>query len=145
METNVNESVLFTSDDNSITLTSQRIVLKTKESSKEILLKEFAGYEIVNKMEYRFLWVSLISLALFILSMMSNAAQGHSQFGLKQIVPFLATILFVALFFQLKKKILKLSGRYNSIEFSINGLSEKSMTTFLDRLTKEATKRREEN
>ncbi len=151
MTTFSNEEILLTSDDKAITLTNHRIIYKTPEVNQEMLLKDIVGHEIIKKKEKYFLGLAaaaVVALILYISSVRPNNGERH---GINVNVPPLVYLLIILPFVfyfcynAFQKKILKISGRYNNIEFSIKNLSQNSLDKFINRLSVESYNRKKEN
>lgn len=146
MTTFENEEILLTSDDKSITLTNQRVIYKTSEVSQEILLKDVVGHEIILKKEKFFLGsgIATVIVIYFVFKSFTHLTQAqHSPHYSFLILIILAVVFFYYYNFR-PKKLLKISGRFNSIEFSIKNLSQDGLNTFLNRLSIESENRKKE-
>ena len=153
MTTFTNEEILLTSDDKTITLTNHRIIYKTPEVNQEMLLKDFVGYEIIQKKEKYFLGLAAAAVVAFIFYG-SSLRNSHPRVYLIQpqnvsepalfyiliILPFVFYFCYNAL----SKKILKISGHNNTIEFSIKNLSQNSLNNFITKLSVESNNRKKE-
>ncbi len=146
------EEVLLSSNDNSITLTTHRVLQKTSKINKEILLKDIVGTEIVKRRStyYIVLAIMFILLAsfLYILKLQNKAPFDTMEESAINFLPgvsaFLA-ILAIYYTFTSTKKVLKISGRFNEIEFLITELSESSLSKFINQLTVESDNRKRED
>lgn len=141
METNLDEKVLFTADDDSVTLTNQRVICKTSESSKEILLKDYTGYEIVNERQKMFLYAIIVFIVLMVIL---NSGYESKSVPFKDRdgsgFMFFGAAASTYLYFARTKKMLKISGKHSVLQFFIGKLSNNSLTSFLETLTQESNK-----
>ena len=141
-----NEEVLLNSDDSSITLTTHRIIHKTKDVSQEIFLKDLVGHEIVYKKEMTFLIIGIIGgLLLFLFFLKILGEHGGGNIGLAPILLFFVSATFFICYFKFQKKYLKISGRYNSLEFSVKNLSQNSLSDFITKISIWSDKRKIDN
>lgn len=146
-----NEENILSSDDKSITLTNQRVIYKTEQESKEILLKDIVGYEIINKRTISFLIGAILSALVVYFQTripehrtIGEAYQDQHSPHYVALLAIVVTIGFLISYFKVTKKFLKISGRYNSLEFSIKNLSKNSLDTFLKKLSVESDNRKNE-
>lgn len=155
MATIENEETILTSDDKSITLTNNRVMYKTPTVNKEINLKDVVGHEIVQKKEKRYLGFGIatgIITYIMVYSAMhpspyrSNyqASQDEHSPHYAVLIGLILTIIFIVSYFSVRKKFLKISGRFNSIEFSIKNLSQDNLNTFLNKLSIESENQKKE-
>lgn len=141
METNIDEKVLFTADDDSVTLTNQRVICKTNESNKEILLKDYTGYEIVNERQKMFLYAIIgFVVLMFILNSAyeSKSVQFKDRDG--SAFMFFGAAASAYLYFARTKKMLIMSGKHSVLKFFIGKISNNSLASFLETLTNESNK-----
>src|ERR1035437_2886530 len=137
MGINGKEVVLLTSDDNTITLTNYRIIYKTAEITKEMLLKDLLSHEIINKRQDIFLGLTIVTgIAGYFF--IKNERENNYSGGINLSVPpafyilILLLTIFLVCYFNFIKKELKISGRYSSIEFSVRNLSTNSLNKFVE-------------
>jgi hypothetical protein len=138
-----NEEILLTSDDKVITLTNQRVIYKTSEVNQEILLKDVVGNEIVHVREKFFLYLGIIIVASFFVLSNEGLETEKATSHFRMILLIIAVVFFYC-YYSITKKNLKITGRYNTIEFSIKNLSQDSLNTFLNRLSIESENRKKE-
>ena len=143
MTTFENEEILLTSDDKSITLTNQRIIYKTSDVNQEILLKDVVGNEIIQVKEKFFLYLGIISVAGFFILSNEGPEIENATSHFRLILLFMVVVFFYC-YYSITKKNLKITGRYNTIEFSIKNLSQDGLNTFLNRLSIESENRKKE-
>jgi len=141
METNLDEKVLFTADDDSVTLTNQRVISKTNESSKEILFKDYIGYEIVNERQRFFLYAIVVFIVLMVIVNSAYESEGV-QFKDRDAsaLCFFGAVASAFLYFVRTKKMLHISGKHIVLKFFIGKISNNSLNSFLETLTKESNK-----
>lgn len=60
------------------------------------------------------------------------------------LIGLILTIIFIVAYFSVRKKFLKISGRFNSIEFSIKNLSQDNVNSFLNKLSIESENQKKE-
>lgn len=155
MVTNKNEETILSSDDKSITLTNQRLIYKTQEVNKELLLKDLVGHEFIQKKQNLFLgsgiaagiitYIMIYSVAHPGIRSIGEAAREENSPHYSVLIGLLLTIVFIVSYFFKTKKYLKISGRFNFIEFSVSDLSKDGLNTFLNRLSIESENRKKEN
>lgn len=128
------ENIILTSDDDSITLTNIRVIQRNKEMNKEILLKDIVSNEIIRKKSKYYLALIIIFTLLSTFSLYKILES--ENLDQLQILYFILFLLIYSVFLYLTKidKCLKISGKYNSIEFSIKNLSESSLNKFRNTL-----------
>lgn len=145
-----NETILMNSDDNSVTLTTHRVLFKTSNVNKEIMLKDLVSHEIIKKRANYYkkllIFFGAITILAFII-FIANGPYAYVSDGTKVSIFFPLTLTGIALFLFLDRteKYLKLSGRFNEIEFSLSNLSESSLNKFLNRLIVESDNRKRES
>ena len=142
------EEVLLTSDDNSTTLTTQRIIYKTQTLKKEMILKEITGHEIICEKQNAFLWTAIacfVSIYLILKNAVdvNNGRQVNVSFYI--FLPFLAGVIFFILYFKFKKKTIKISGLNDNIQFPITKLSKNGLDKFIKTMYSESEKRKNES
>lgn len=141
-----NEEILLTSNNNSIILTNHRIIYKTTVSNQEMFLKDIVGHEIVYKKSNYFLGLAIAGIVVLIL-VMREAQFTTSRYGggatNARILLILISIFLIG-YFRFTKKLLKISGRYNNIEFSVRNLSQDSLNNFINRISVESDNRKKE-
>src|SRR5574343_92095 len=154
------EEIIMTSDDNAITLTTLRVLQKTSEVNKEILLKDIVSQEIIRKRSGYYKVLSLVfGIPTFILwclfvtksrpfeRTIDNMFDRTNENGEAEIIiiPLILTIISIYLLLTTSEKYLRISGRFNEIEFTIRDLSQSSLNKFLNRLTIESDNRKRED
>jgi len=165
------EETLMYASDNSVTLTTHRVIQQTEKIRKQVMLEDFESYELKSKNigNYKLLIIffSIISLILIILRLNEyfEYEQLMSQIRLKgseenvflklfQVnifdYMFTAPIVFSLfllgtsfLFFSIaKRKIVRINGRYSLVEFRVRDLNNISLQKFLKTLIEESDKRK---
>ena len=167
------EEIIMSSNDNSITLTTHRVLQKTSEINKEILLKDIVSQEVVRKRHKYYKILSLLfgipSVILFFLYLtksgpfertintilkqaykdgfLTTELDGTNENGANTIlvVLFVLTLISLCLLFTTSERHLKIAGRFNEIEFSQKDLSDSSLNKFINRLTVESDNRKRED
>jgi mevalonate kinase len=154
------EEIIMTSNDNSITLTTHRILQKTSEINKEILLRDIVSQEVIKKRHRYYKILSLLFgipttiLALLYITKsdpfettidtMFDRSNGNGASAISIVLAIL-TFISVYLLLTTSEKYLRISGRFNEIEFSLKDLSNSSRNKFLNRLTIESDNRKRED
>ena len=163
-----NEQNLLQSDNGQIILTTHRLIQRSGSSVKEIMLSDLISYEVVKLKSRYYKNLSIVFGVLtgifgiwFISKEQSNRRFGaqlsdalelnrisndQQLQSIKAILIFVAFILFcsLVLYFRSGKKTLSVTGKYNSLEFSVDDLSSRSMEKFQNTLLSESEKRKRE-
>jgi len=146
------EEIIMTSNDNAITLTTHRVLQKTSELNKEILLKDIVSQEVVKKQHRYYKILSLLfgipTIILFFLYLSKSSPfdrTGDNETATLIVIPLILTIISVYLLLTTHEKFLKIAGRFNEIEFTLKDLNESSLNKFLNRLTVESDNRKRED
>lgn len=146
------ESIIMSSNDNSITLTTHRVIQKTNEINKEIFLKDIVSQEVVKRRHGYYKKLALIFgvptailLLLFLFKVGPFESAASEEAGLLIAIP--AILTCIALYFLLTtyEKCLRLVGKFNEVEFSLKDLDQSSLNKFLNRLTVESDNRKRES
>ncbi len=151
MSTLSKEEVILSSNDNSITLTTHRILQKTKDTSKEIFLKDILSHEVIRRRSKYYLLVfvifGILSLIQYLLYLQKSSPFNDPNEGETSAIPIIpALITGFALLFYLTtiERFLKISGRFNELEFSLKRLSQDSLNKFISRMAVESDNRKKE-
>lgn len=135
----------MSADDNSITLTTYRILQKTNTLNKEILLKDIIGHEVIKKHNNYYKGLLLLfgipTVLLYLIYFLhpetyANASDTELQTILS--MPTIITSVAATLFFTRLDRWIRITGRFNNIEFSIGKLGDSSVNKFLNRMTIES-------
>jgi membrane-associated HD superfamily phosphohydrolase len=148
------EENIMVSNDNSVTLTTHRVIQKTNEMNKEILLKDLSSYEIIKRKSNYYKVLSIVfailtGLLLFLAlsgtsRYMHEVLRDNELIFLILVLPAIITLIFVLLYNTSFEKFFKIEGHHNSIEFSIKGLNNSSLDKFMTRLKTESEIRKQE-
>ena len=145
------EEIIMSSNDNSITLTTHRILQKSTQVHKEMMLKDILAHEIIKKRSNYYkilsLFFGVLTIFLFILYFTKSSPfdlAGKTEILVMLIVPLILATISIFLLLSSHVKYLKISGRFNDIEFSLKNLSEQSLNKFLSRLIIESDNRKRE-
>jgi hypothetical protein len=126
---NPDEEIVMTSDNKQIILTTKRIIQENKSVVKYINLKDYVGYEIIKKRNNYYLYAIPVCLVI-----------SFFVFGIILLV--LSALLLIS-FLAIMEKFLIIIGNQNKIEFLAKGISENSLSKFIqtiESLSKEAKK-----
>lgn len=135
-----NESTVLASNDESIVLTTHRLFYRTRDVNKEMFLKDFVSYEVVNRRSsyYMYLAIAFAAIALLLIQSDDGVAK-----NLSYLFVFVAAIA-ATMYFLYTRKFLKVSSNFGGIEFSINQLSNKSYSRFVNELVTNSENRKKE-
>lgn len=140
----ITEKVIISSNDESITLTNQRIIQREKNVYKEITLDDFISYEIVRKKHpyYKILVVfftCLILITFYVLMYVDNPPLHEVEMNniLNGFIYFFGLLLSIALLILLfsSDKYLRINGKFSSILISLKYLKKGNLDQFLRALT----------
>lgn len=140
----ITEKVIISSNDESITLTNQRIIQREKNVYKEITLDDFISYEIVRKKHpyYKILVVfftCLILITFYVLMYVDKPPLQEVEMNniLNGFIYFFGLLLSIALLILLfsSDKYLIINGKFNSILISLKYLKKGNLDQFLRALT----------
>ena len=144
MDSLKDETIVMTSNDNSVTLTTHRIFQRAETTNKEILLKNIISHEIVKRKMtyYKVLTAAFVLLTLYLyLELESN--YNDAMVGLFWFSTILAIISSVFLFTTFKKS-LRISSYFGVIEFSLSDIKSDSLNDFLNKMYHYAELRKKE-
>ena len=138
----IKEETIMKSDDNTITLTTHRLIQATREMNKELFLKDMVSYEIVKKRSTYYLVLALLFGIPLVLIFLFDVyiEDGVTALLLPILVTFIGSILYLTSF----KRYLKITGRLSYIQFSLANLSKKSLDKFIARLMLESENRKKD-
>lgn len=138
------ENIILTSNDDSITLTNHRIIQRDSEINKEIFLKDIVSNEIIKKKSKYYLILCGIFIILSFVTI-QNVLE-NENFEIMPLFYILLILLVIStyLYFTKSDKYLKISGKYNFIEFSIKNLNESNLNKFRNTLLIESENRKKE-
>lgn len=165
------EAIVMSSNDGSITLTTHRLLQRTREINKEVMLTDFLAYEQITK---RSRYYTILTIVFFIIATIlviyynykvnsSETLRGRfdmtfrdnlsdhlsvkEQLEVYGSCAAFATLIFVIsflLYLFSKCNFLKVVGKYSSIEFSTRNLKNDSFNRFTNSLVVESDKRKRE-
>jgi hypothetical protein len=165
------ESTVMSSNDGSITLTTHRLLQRSRDINKEMMLTDFISYEQKGKRNSYYKVLTIIfSVAAVVFGVVYNnkvqeseTLRGrfnmvlHSTFGDQMSIneqlqlygglTTLAAVLFgisLFLFLLSNRKYLRITGKFSSIEFSINNLRGESFSKFTNALITQSDNRKKE-
>lgn len=136
---NINsEEIILNSNDNSITLTTHRIMQREKGFYKEIFLSDVVSHMEIKKRITYYKVLSVI-LAIPVLLLLGNQSSDTEPFLI-----FFCILLAISVILLLTRfeNFLKISGRYNEIIFSIEKIDQSSLNKFITRLIVESENRK---
>ncbi|AWM14979.1 hypothetical protein DI487_14715 [Flavobacterium sediminis] len=139
------EHIILTSNDDSITLTNFRVIQKSSDLNKEILLKDIVSNEIVKKKSHYYLVLTCIFTSLSIFTLYSILESKKLQNMPLFYFVFILFLISIYLYLSRIDKYLKISGKYNFIEFSIKNLNESNLNKFRNTLLIESENRKKNN
>jgi hypothetical protein len=147
-----NEKTILVSNDSSITLTSHRVIQRDKNLHKEINLVDFLSYSIIKK---RYTYYKILSLIFGIItvSLISliiathepspyDDSERNGEIAVIVLIPAFLALISILLLFTTSEKHMRISGKFNSLEFSIKKLSNTGLTEFLNTLSIESENRK---
>jgi len=161
-----NEQTLMTSDNGLITLTTHRVLEKSSNLKKELLLSEFISYEVVTK---RVNYYKVLGIIFFVLSLVfgiwamiknqenqkfiSRLQDAFNRNGISNndtlqaitgIFTFSLFLFVISLLLYLTTgdKYLKITGRFSTLDFSIKNLGKTSLNKFTSALIVESDRRK---
>ena len=152
------EKILMTSSDNSVRLTSHRIICESEGKREQVMLEDFESYELKNRSigAYDFLlWFIISVTVLIIFNKIKNYYDNRqflrrigidTHFGLWDIfredmalLVLLFVLIIVHIFYLISRRyIIKINGKYNSFEFRVKSFRNKSVQRMLDKLTNQS-------
>lgn len=145
MESLKNESIILTSNDNSVTLTTHRVFQRTETNNKEILLKNIISHEIVKrKMTYYKVLTVIFLLLTFYLYIVVESNYNDAVVAIFWFC-FIITGISAIFLFTTFKKYLKISSYFGVIEFSLSDMKSESLNDFLNKMYHYAELRKKEN
>lgn len=129
-----NEEVLVSYDDYGITLTSHRLICKTKNKTQEFMVKDLVGFTFNYRVNLKyFIPGTVVLLTAFFFSSRSNTNI------------YIITALFIVLYFFTLTKFLKILGQHTSIEFKVQGFKKEDLATFLSLISLASENRNKDN
>ena len=149
-----NEKTILVSNDSSITLTSHRVIQREKNLHKEINLIDFLSYSVIKK---RYTYYKILSLIFGIITVSlisliiasyepspynDNDNERNGELAVIVFIPAFLTLISILLLFTSSEKYMRISGKFNSIEFSIKKLSNTGLSEFLNTLSVESENRK---
>jgi len=145
------EEIVLSSNDNSITLTTHRVMQKTSLVTKEMFLKDILSHEVLKKRPKYYLIIFIIfgvlSLILSYLYLQKSSPFDNPEENatiVLLIIPISITFFACLFYIFTYEKFLKISGKFNEIEFSLKYLSQDGLNKFLNRLAVESDNRKKE-
>ncbi len=147
-----NEETLMTSNDQSITLSTHRIIQRSSQMSKEIFLKDLTSHEIIKKKTegYYFVLATIFFITttiLLILRIQNESIFNQMDTEQKNLLTgFSLFLTILALYYATTsyEKILKISGKFSEIEIPIKDLSEQTLYKFTKCMFAESELRKKE-
>lgn len=164
-----NEEVLMVSNDGLVTLTTHRVLQKSKDSTKELMLVDFISYEIFSK---RVKYYKLLTIFFLIACIGTGIAayyenEANTEFlirntnlalsfrehgtsyeedGWRKAWLFSGFLFIIALlmFLLSKSKHVKLDGKFSSIKFSVKNLTGVDRDKFINGVIRESEARKKE-
>jgi uncharacterized membrane protein len=147
-----NEKIILVSNDSSISLTSHRVIQRERNLHKEINLVDFSSYSVIKKRYKYYKILSLIfgiiaAILIFFVNTSSEPSsyddsERNGEIAVIVFIPVFLTLISILLLFTTSEKYMKISGKFNSIEFSIKKLSNTGLTDFLNTLSVESENRK---
>ena len=151
MSSLANEEILMTSNDKSVTLTTHRVIQRDNQMTKEIFLKDVTSHEIIKKRGSYYFVLAVIFfiptiILLFLWSQNESPFNDMTDENKKFLIGAPAFLTILAAYYAMTsyKRFLKISGRFNEIEFSIKSFNEQALNKFINRLITESENRKKE-
>jgi hypothetical protein len=145
------EEIILSSNDNSVTLTTHRLLQKTAKVNKEMMLTDMVSHEIVYKKSLFYIILSLLfgipAIVSFALFLAGNGPFEETNVNPPTSVLWLLaflTLLAIIVWATRADKFLRITGRFNEIDIPINRLSQNSLNKFLNRLEVESNNSKRE-
>jgi len=166
------EQTIMSSNDGSITLTTHRLLQRSRDINKEMMLVDFISYEQKRKRSNLWKVLTIIFLVVAVIFGIvynskvkeSETLRGRlnitldrtfgepmsvsSQLDMYNSLTTLAAILFgisLLLFLTSRRKSLRITGKYSTIEFSISHLRGDSFSKFTNALITESDNRKKQS
>lgn len=151
MPSHTSEEIILTSNDNSVTLTTHRLLQKTARLNKEMMLTDIVSHEIIRKRSLVYVIIALLFVGPTIvffglfLAKVGPFEPGNKNPPTNILLFFLLfTVLAITLIGARDDKFLRITGKLGKIEIPITRLSQNSLNKFLNRLEAESNNRKRE-
>lgn len=151
----IEEKVLMVSSDNSVKLTTHRIIYESGKGRKQIMLEDFKSYELKSSFigAYGILFSIFIGLTVLIAAnkIINFISYRGTFIFYNNIFEFfwddkgfliLLVLLIVVYFFYLisRRYYIKINGKDNSIEFRVTSLRNPSISKMLEKMLEQSDK-----
>lgn len=149
------EETLMTSSDNSVKLTSHRIIHESGQGRQQIMLEDYDSYQLKKDSigAYGIFFLIFILITLWLTyEKIVNYIKYRSIFGKNLFDHFwndtgfiiLLVVLIIFHFFYLisRRYTIKINGKYNSIEFRVKSLGNSSVKKMLTKMVEQSNKRK---
>jgi hypothetical protein len=152
-----NEEILMYSDDRTVMLTTHRIIHHADSGKQQVMLEDFLNYELKDYHigNYKILTVIFTAITLFILLAKGYNRLWPFEYSLGKVPWILSLVTYenymlVASLFPLtisfifllmsRRLLIRVNGKFNSMEFRVAGFNKKSIHRFLTNLESQASK-----
>jgi hypothetical protein len=157
-----NEETLMFSDDHSVVLTTHRVIHHAGSDKQQVMLEDFLNYELKDYHigNYKILTVIFTTITVFILLAKGYNRLWPFEYSLGKVPWILSLVTYenymlVASLFPLtisfiflllsRRLLIRVNGKFNSIEFRVARFNKKSINRFLTNLESQAKKIKHEN
>src|SRR5205085_1005798 len=152
-----NEEILMYSDDRTVMLTTHRIIHHADSGKQQVMLEDFLNYELKDYHigNYKILTVIFTTITVFILLAKGYNRLWPLEYSLRKVPWILSlityenymlvasliplTISFIFLLIS-RRLLIRINGKFNSMEFRVARFNEKSIRRFLTKLESQAKK-----
>lgn len=143
------EKNILKSADNTILLTTHRLIETTQTNSREVFLKDLTSYEIKYKKQTYYIVLSgifLIGLLGFAIAV-AQEVEFTRNLGPSEIsggYGILSVLTAISLYFTFFSVIptLVISGKHNSFELNVDGFKKENLRKFMDELKRQSDGRK---
>ncbi|HEY6503771.1 MAG TPA: hypothetical protein VIZ28_07355 [Chitinophagaceae bacterium] len=148
------EETLMSSSDNSVKLTTHRIIHESEKGRKQIMLEDFESYQLIRSSIGAYGYLLFIFVVITILIAVDKITNYQSFYPIvgnfnNNLFSFfledegfmlLLVLLMVFHFFYLisRRYFIKVNGKYNSIEFRVTSLRNSSIRRMLSKLEEQS-------
>lgn len=134
------ERILLYSDDRSVVLTTHRIIHHSSKDKEQIMLEDFINYELKDFHIGNYVGITIFFASITAISLFKRLnGELITDNYLLQGSLILLTISFFFLLIS-RRLMIRINGRFGSIEFRIWSFRKRSIKRFLEKLESEANK-----
>lgn len=153
------ERLLMISSDNSVKLTTHRIIHESSKGRQQIMLEDFESYQLICTSVGYYGSLLFIIIAIFLLIASNSIIRYGSITSFLKSDPNLLiyllkdpgvlislTVIMIVYFFYLisRRYFIKINGKYNSIEIRVTSFRNRSIKKMLDALVEQSNKIKQE-